>query len=210
MAEERPFEPITTQEQLDAVVRDRVRRAKERAVEPYADYDELKARAEAAERAAGEADELRRRADEAEGALARAREERERESARARVSEETGVPARLISGDDEGSMRESAAALAEWARPGSAVQCRGGHVHHGGHGVAVVEGPEQADHPVGLLVGPRFRLPRHGHHLSGVRGSGRSGPLKVLPCTASWAAWDSGMRLRTTRPDSSRAHGCSA
>lgn len=121
MAEERPFEPITTQEQLDAVVRDRVRRAKERAVEPYADYGELKARAEAAERAAAEADELRRRADEAEGALARAREERERDAARAKISEETGIPARLITGDDEESMRTSAAALAEWARPRSAM-----------------------------------------------------------------------------------------
>lgn len=122
MAEERPFEPITTQEQLDAVVRDRVRRAKEKAVEPYADYDELKARAEAADKVVGEMDELRRRADEAEGALARAKEERERDAARAKVSEETGVPASLIAGDDEGAMRESAAALAAWGRPKSAVR----------------------------------------------------------------------------------------
>lgn len=126
MAEERPFEPITTQEQLDAVVRDRVCRAREKAVEPYADYDELKARAEAAERAAGEVDELRRRADEAEGALARAKEERERDAARAKVSEETGVPASLIAGDDEGAMRESAAALAAWGRPRSRSSADGG------------------------------------------------------------------------------------
>lgn len=120
--EERPFEPITSQEQLDAVVRDRVRRAREKAVEPFADYEELRARAEAAEKAASEAEELRRRADEAEGRLARMAEEREREQARAKVSEETGVPARLITGDDEGAMRESAAALAAWAKPGSSAK----------------------------------------------------------------------------------------
>lgn len=120
--DDKPFEPITTQEQLDALLKERLRRAREKAVEPYADYDELKGRVEAAEKAASEAEELRRRADEAEGAVARMTEEREREATRARVSEDTGVPARLIQGSDEESMRKSAEDLAAWAKPGPSAR----------------------------------------------------------------------------------------
>lgn len=43
--EDKPFEPITTQEQLDSVLRERLRRAREKAVEPYADYEDLKTKA---------------------------------------------------------------------------------------------------------------------------------------------------------------------
>ena len=41
----------------------------------------------------------------------------EREAARAKVAKETGVPAELVAGDDEDSMRAFAKALAAWGKP---------------------------------------------------------------------------------------------
>ena len=43
MSEE--FKQITTQEELDAVIRDRLKRERAKAAEKYADYDDLKAKA---------------------------------------------------------------------------------------------------------------------------------------------------------------------
>ena len=43
MADE--FTPITSQEQLDQVIKGRIERAQAKAAERYADYDELKAKA---------------------------------------------------------------------------------------------------------------------------------------------------------------------
>lgn len=43
--------------------------------------------------------------------------EAERGKARAKVAKETGVPAELISGDDEESMRAFAEAVARWGKP---------------------------------------------------------------------------------------------
>lgn len=52
MAEE--FKAITTQEELNAIIADRIERAKEAAVKPYADYDDVKAKADAYEKTIGE------------------------------------------------------------------------------------------------------------------------------------------------------------
>lgn len=41
--ESKEFKPITTQEELNSVIGDRIKRAKEAAAEKYADYDQLKA-----------------------------------------------------------------------------------------------------------------------------------------------------------------------
>lgn len=110
------FTPIETQEAFDAAIKDRI--ARERA--KFADYDELKAKADeldgikAAQKS--DLDRANERIAELEGA-ARDREEADRLSAlRARVSGETGVPADLIFGADEDSMRESAAAIAAYAK----------------------------------------------------------------------------------------------
>lgn len=40
-----PFTPIETQEQLDAVIRERIERAERKAAEQFADYDQLKEKA---------------------------------------------------------------------------------------------------------------------------------------------------------------------
>ena len=94
-AQEQPgdegFKPITSQEALDAIVKERVARERRK----YADYDELKAKAEQYDKAA-EADksELEKATARAERAEARARAyeaERARAEAVAEVARETGV-----------------------------------------------------------------------------------------------------------------------
>lgn len=92
-----------TQAEVDALM-GRVRRETRG---QFADYDELKERAARA----AEADEARERAERAEAELEQARAHIERQEALSRVSAETGVPANLIHGTDEGEMRASADAL---------------------------------------------------------------------------------------------------
>lgn len=74
------FEPITSQEQLDGILKGRLAREREKATAKFADYDELKAKAAKFD----EADRVR--------------------DLKAKVSKATGVPADLISGADEESM----------------------------------------------------------------------------------------------------------
>lgn len=40
-----PFTPIETQEQLDALIKERIERAERKAAEQFADYDQLKEKA---------------------------------------------------------------------------------------------------------------------------------------------------------------------
>ena len=48
----------------------------------------------------------------------------EADAARAKVARDTGVPAELIAGDDEDSMRQFAEAVAKWGKPSSAPRTR--------------------------------------------------------------------------------------
>lgn len=110
------FTPIETQEKFDEMVKERL--ARERA--KFSDYDELKAKAakfdEAEEARKSDLEKANERINELEAA-AKSREEADRlAAARAKVSEETGVPADLISGADEESMKESARAIAAFAK----------------------------------------------------------------------------------------------
>lgn len=114
------FEAITTQEQLDRVLKDRLER-KEKAVRgEYADYDDLKAKAEkydeAQEAAKTELEKATERAAKAEAEAQALREAKARADLAARVSAATGVPATLIQGDTEDAMTASANAIAEYAK----------------------------------------------------------------------------------------------
>lgn len=104
------FEPIETQEQFDAAIKSRLAREREKARAEFADYEELKARAE-------RADELQRQLDAAAAERAERERAEELERLRARVSEETGVPAALIAGEDEESMAAFAKGVSDFARP---------------------------------------------------------------------------------------------
>lgn len=110
------FTPITSQEQLNAVIQRRIERAEAKAAERFADYDELKAKAERFDEAqeAGKT-ELQRALDKAAKAEARLKAlERDRQVAqwRAQVAKETGVPSDALRGDTLDDIRAQAEAIA--------------------------------------------------------------------------------------------------
>lgn len=118
MSEE--FKQITTQEELDAVIRDRLKRARAKAAEKYADYDDLKAKA-------AELDQLREsqksdleKANEKIAKLEKAAAKRDAAdkamAVKEKVAKETGVPVELVQGDDEESMRSFAESVAAYAK----------------------------------------------------------------------------------------------
>ena len=107
-------EKTFTQAQLDAIVADRLSRERGK----YADYEDLKAKAarldkleesnkSALEKAQGEAADYKARLE------ALQKQNRTRD-ARDKVSAETGVPASLLTGEDEESCRKQAEALKQW------------------------------------------------------------------------------------------------
>lgn len=118
------FKPIETQEAFDAAVRARLAREREKAEARFADYDDLRARAERAEaegsEAASKLEKASRRVAELEAKAEELGRAAEAARARERVSRETGVPADLIAGEDEEAMASFAARVAEYARAPSA------------------------------------------------------------------------------------------
>ena len=129
MADEaRDFEPITSQEQLDGILRGRLAREREKVASRYADYDDLKAKAakfdEAEAAQMSDLEKARKEVEELKAAAARRDEADRVRDLRAKVSKATGVPADLISGGDEESMTAFAKAVAEFARKPSAPALR--------------------------------------------------------------------------------------
>ncbi len=115
-------EPITTQEQLDAIIGDRLKRdrksQREKLAAEYADYDELKAKAEQLDAVQAELDELRRADEDRKAADELAK-------VRAEVSEETGVPAELLRGSTRDELAEHAKAIAAAYKPAPAPKVGG-------------------------------------------------------------------------------------
>lgn len=108
------FEPIETQEQFDAAIKSRLNREREKVRGEFSDYEDLRKRAERADKLQAELDGIKAEEKERE-------RKAEVERIRAKVSEETGVPADLIAGDDEESMSAFAKAVGEYARPSAPV-----------------------------------------------------------------------------------------
>lgn len=126
------FTPIDTQEQLDAIIGERVRRAEkkaeEKAAEKYADYDDLKGKAEAYEKQIADLGEQIKGGETKLADLTRQNEELagkvqkyETDSVKTKIALETGLPYQLagkLSGDDEDAIREDAKRMAEFvAKP---------------------------------------------------------------------------------------------
>lgn len=88
-------------------------RSKENADKAKA-YDELQ------EQSKSELQKAQEKAKRAEDELAELKAKAELAETRAKVAKDTGVPAELISGDDEESMRTFAEAVAAWGKPSSA------------------------------------------------------------------------------------------
>ena len=113
-------EPIITQEKLDEVIKDRLERAEKKVREEFADYEDLKAKAE-------QLDELKQTDNEA---LKKALEESEKlkgeleartkadeiAEMRRKIAKATGVPEELIKGDDEEGMTAFANDVAAFAK----------------------------------------------------------------------------------------------
>ena len=116
------FEPVTfnTQEEMDRHDA-RIRRATK---EKYAGYDEFKEKAALYDQLQEESKtELQKAQDEVARLQAELKERtdrEEREAIRARVAEETGVPAELLRGDDQEEMEAHAETLKKYLKTAAA------------------------------------------------------------------------------------------
>ena len=126
------FKIIETQEQLDAIIGERVkraeRRAEERAAEKYSDYDDLKTKAQTYEKQIADLSEQIKGGETKQAEFTKQIEELtgkvhqyETASVKTKIALETGLPYQLadkLSGDDEDAIREDAKKLAEFvAKP---------------------------------------------------------------------------------------------
>ncbi len=114
------FTPIETQEQLDRIIGDRIRRAEAKAVEPYADYDALK------QQVASLTDQISKQAETINGNQAVVDDlnakihQYETASVKTAVALELGIPYQMASrltGDDEAAIRKDAEAMAKLIAP---------------------------------------------------------------------------------------------
>lgn len=118
------FKPIETQEELDAVIKDRIERAKKGAVEQFSDYDEIKAKNTAYESEIAKlTEQLKEQADRINQGAATVDELNakiktyETASVKSRIAHEVGIPFELaskLSGEDEESIREDANRIAKY------------------------------------------------------------------------------------------------
>ena len=117
-------EPVTTQEQLDKIVKDRLEREREKVRSEFSDYDDLKAKAlklDELEKSGSE--ELKKalaEVDNLKGELQTRDEHAKSQQMRKQVAKATGVPEDLIQGADEESMKTFAEAVAAFAKKPSA------------------------------------------------------------------------------------------
>lgn len=118
-----------TQTELDAIVRDRLAREKGK----YADYDEIKAKAlkfdEAEEANKTELQKATDRVAELESKLASIQKAKEIADMKGKVSQETGIPASLLTGETEEECIAQAEAIKAYANPGYPEVRDGGEIH---------------------------------------------------------------------------------
>lgn len=118
MAED--FEPITSQEQFDARIKERIARAAKSAREAYdrehaEDLEKARAYDELQEQSKSELQRAMDRASDAEAKLERLESEARRRDIADEVSRETGVPAHLLRGATKEDMESSAREISEFA-----------------------------------------------------------------------------------------------
>lgn len=117
-------EPVTTQEQLDKIVKDRLEREREKVRSEFSDYDDLKAKAEKLDELEKSGSEELKKAlaevDNLKGELQTRDENAKLQQMRKQVAKDTGVPEDLIQGADEESMKTFAEAVAAFAKKRSA------------------------------------------------------------------------------------------
>ena len=106
-----------TQDELNAVVNDRLKREREK----YADYSDLKKKAELydkyEEESKSEIQKATERAEKLQAELDGIKKQEEVRGIREKVSKETGVPASLLSGMTEEDCKEQAEGIKAFANP---------------------------------------------------------------------------------------------
>ena len=117
------FTPIETQEQLNAVIGERIRRAEEKAAAKYADYDEIKTQNEAyTKQLADLQEQLKKQTETIDGNksivddLTAKVQSYETSSLKTKIALELGLPYQMagrLTGDDEDAIRKDAEAMVE-------------------------------------------------------------------------------------------------
>lgn len=121
------FKPIETQEQLDAVIGERIARAEKNALKNYADYDDLKkAKADYEQQITDLTSQLKAKEELITGTDTTIKElqskiqQYETASVKTRIAHEVGLPYELadkLSGDDEEAIRADAQKMAAYIKP---------------------------------------------------------------------------------------------
>lgn len=124
--EEQATERTFTQAEVDAIVGDRLKRDRAK----YADYDELKAKADKYDELEEANKSELQKAIESRDALQTELDAIKSANAireiRSKVAEETGVPANLLTADTEESCKEQAEAILGFAKPNTYPNVRDG------------------------------------------------------------------------------------
>lgn len=121
------FKVIETQEQLDAVIKDRIARAEKKVADGYADYEELKkAKADYEQQIADLTEQLKAKDEAITGnndvvsQLQAKVKDYELASVRTRIAHEVGLPYELankLAGDDEDTIRADAQNMVGFIKP---------------------------------------------------------------------------------------------
>ena len=118
------FQVIETQEQLEAIIKDRIGRAERKAAEKYADYDELKSSIEDKDKQIADLSTQLKEQGEKQGetestikTLEDKVHEYEQASVKTRIAHEEGLPYELaarLTGEDEDAIRQDAKNMAKF------------------------------------------------------------------------------------------------
>ena len=109
---EQPEQRTFTQAEVDAIVSDRLKRERAK----YSDYEDIKAKAEAAQSGQDDLQKATARADDLQKQLDALTEANKARDLREKIAEETGVPAKLLRGDSEEDLRAQAQAIMGFAK----------------------------------------------------------------------------------------------
>ena len=122
------FTPINTQEELNAIIADRIKRAEEAAKKPYADYEDLKKKVDAYEKTIGELNDKIKgyeTANTENGTALKDLQDKvksyETQAVKIRIAHEVGIPydlAERLTGDSEDAIKADAENLKKYmAKP---------------------------------------------------------------------------------------------
>lgn len=121
---EKGFKPITSQEQLNATIAERIKRAEAKAVEPFSDYDDLKAKADkydagqdaaksAEDKAAEQVAKMQKQIDDLTGTLTQSQSEASKARIQAKYKLSDEDASLFLTATDSDALEAQAKALAE-------------------------------------------------------------------------------------------------